>query len=105
MKYQRTLTHYNSNVDKIVQIQNFVKNKLVGDAYRKLSKYLFPFYTLLLYCIICFVSVQPTNAFFLFYLATDSNPSIGTVKNFIHLLDDSDLDFDRELGKYQSYKI
>ncbi|KAI8145855.1 Rho GTPase activation protein [Fennellomyces sp. T-0311] len=31
-------------------------------------------------------------------LTTDSNPSIGTVKNFIHLLDDSDLDFDRELA-------
>ncbi|KAI9497788.1 Rho GTPase activation protein [Zychaea mexicana] len=31
-------------------------------------------------------------------LTTDSNPSVGTVKNFVHLLDDSDLDFDRELA-------
>ncbi|KAI8639558.1 hypothetical protein BD408DRAFT_371421 [Parasitella parasitica] len=31
-------------------------------------------------------------------LTTDTNPAIGTVKSFIHLLDDSDLDFDRELA-------
>ncbi|KAI9264308.1 hypothetical protein BDA99DRAFT_508960 [Phascolomyces articulosus] len=31
-------------------------------------------------------------------LTTDTNPSVGTVKNFIHLLDDSDLDFDREIA-------
>jgi Ras GTPase-activating-like protein IQGAP2/3 len=30
-------------------------------------------------------------------LTTASNPTISTVKSFIHLLDDSDLDFDREL--------
>lgn len=31
-------------------------------------------------------------------LTTDSNPSIKTVKTFIHLLNDNDLDFDRELA-------
>ncbi|KAI8047108.1 Rho GTPase activation protein [Gilbertella persicaria] len=31
-------------------------------------------------------------------LRTFDNPTVGTVKNFIHLLDDSDLDFDRELA-------
>lgn len=37
----------------------------------------------------------------LFFLpATASNPSVGTVKNFIHLLDDSELDFDQELSEY-----
>lgn len=34
-----------------------------------------------------------------YLLATASNPSVGTVKNFIHLLDDSDLDFDQELSE------
>jgi hypothetical protein len=33
-------------------------------------------------------------------LATATNPSVGTVKNFIHLLDDSELDFDQELSMY-----
>lgn len=33
-------------------------------------------------------------------LATATNPSVGTVKNFIHLLDDSELDFDQELSEY-----
>jgi Ras GTPase-activating-like protein IQGAP2/3 len=58
--------NYKSNVDKIVKVQTFIKNKLVTNAYRKLT--------------------------------TESNPSIRTVKSFIHLLDDSDLDFDRELA-------
>ncbi|KAI9032900.1 Rho GTPase activation protein [Phycomyces nitens] len=31
-------------------------------------------------------------------LSTDKNPSVETVKNFIHLLDDSNLDFDFELA-------
>lgn len=31
-------------------------------------------------------------------LTTDTNPSIKTVKSFIHLLNDNDLDFDRELA-------
>ncbi|KAI8340669.1 Rho GTPase activation protein [Chlamydoabsidia padenii] len=31
-------------------------------------------------------------------LATDNNPSIGTVKTFVHLLDDSELDFDSEIN-------
>ncbi|KAL1936301.1 hypothetical protein VTP01DRAFT_435 [Rhizomucor pusillus] len=66
MRYQRTLAYYHANIDKVVKVQNFIKNKILGNAYRKLT--------------------------------TDSNPSIGTVKNFIHLLDDSDLDFDKELA-------
>ncbi|ORZ24649.1 hypothetical protein BCR42DRAFT_366127 [Absidia repens] len=31
-------------------------------------------------------------------LTSDSNPSIGTVKTFVHLLDDSELDFDSEIN-------
>lgn len=65
-KYQQTMDYYNANIDKIVKVQTYIKNKLVGDAYRRLT--------------------------------TDTNPSIRTVKSFIHLLDDSDLDFDRELA-------
>ncbi|KAI7892827.1 Rho GTPase activation protein [Mucor mucedo] len=65
LKYQQTIDYYKSHIEKIVKVQSFVKNKLHGNAYRKLT--------------------------------TDSNPSISTVKSFIHLLDDSDLDFDREL--------
>ncbi|GAB5593632.1 iqgap-related protein [Umbelopsis nana] len=64
-KYHDKREYYKANMDKIIKIQSFVKNKLVGDAYRKLT--------------------------------TASNPSVGTVKNFIHLLDDSELDFDQEL--------
>ncbi|KAI8581736.1 hypothetical protein K450DRAFT_230913 [Umbelopsis ramanniana AG] len=64
-KYQDKLDYYKANLDKIIKIQSFVKTKLVGDAYRKLT--------------------------------TATNPSVGTVKNFIHLLDDSELDFDQEL--------
>lgn len=32
-------------------------------------------------------------------LTTGKNPPVGTVKNFVHLLNDSDFDFDEELGK------
>ncbi|KAI8391699.1 Rho GTPase activation protein [Radiomyces spectabilis] len=63
---QTTMEHYKSNIDKVVKIQGFLKNRLMGHSYRKLT--------------------------------TESNPSVGTVKNFIHLLDDSHLDFDRELA-------
>lgn len=65
LKYQQTIDYYKSHIEKILKVQSFVKNKLHGNAYRKLT--------------------------------TDSNPSVSTVKSFIHLLDDSDLDFDREL--------
>jgi Ras GTPase-activating-like protein IQGAP2/3 len=27
-----------------------------------------------------------------------SNPPVGTIKNFIHLLNDSDFDFEEEIG-------
>lgn len=66
LKYQQTIDYYRAHIDKIIKVQTFVKNKLLGNAYKKLT--------------------------------TDSNPSISTVKSFIHLLDDSDLDFDRELA-------
>lgn len=32
-------------------------------------------------------------------LTTGTNPPIGTVKNFVHLLNDNDFDFDEEVGK------
>ena len=32
-------------------------------------------------------------------LTSGKNPPVGTVKNFVHLLNDSDFDFDEELGK------
>lgn len=63
---KQTVDYYNANINKIVKVQTFIKNKLVGNAYKRLT--------------------------------TDTNPSIRTVKSFIHLLDDSDLDFDRELA-------
>ncbi|KAL9554811.1 hypothetical protein PS6_003200 [Mucor atramentarius] len=66
IQYKRTMDHYKANIEKVIKVQSFVKNKLVENAYRKLT--------------------------------TDSNPTINTVKSFIHLLDDSDLDFDRELA-------
>ncbi|KAI9256880.1 Rho GTPase activation protein [Sporodiniella umbellata] len=61
----RTRNHYQTNIKQLVKVQSFIKNKLVGNAYRRLT--------------------------------TEPNPSLSTVKGFIHLLDDSDLDFDREL--------
>ena len=33
-------------------------------------------------------------------LTSGTNPPVGTVKNFVHLLNDSDFDFDEELGKF-----
>ena len=33
-------------------------------------------------------------------LTTGKNPPVGTVKNFVHLLNDSDFDFDEEIGKF-----
>ncbi|KAG1495134.1 hypothetical protein G6F46_001406 [Rhizopus delemar] len=65
VKYRLKLDHYRAHIDQIVKVQNFIKNKLMGNAYRRLT--------------------------------TDLYPSLDTVKSFIHLLDDSDLDFDREL--------
>ncbi|KAI9802461.1 MAG: hypothetical protein M1825_002846 [Sarcosagium campestre] len=37
-------------------------------------------------------------------LTSGTNPPVGTIKNFVHLLNDSDFDFDEEIGKpsYQS---
>jgi Ras GTPase-activating-like protein IQGAP2/3 len=32
-------------------------------------------------------------------LTSGKNPPVGTVKNFVHLLNDSDFDFDEEIGK------
>ena len=32
-------------------------------------------------------------------LTTGKNPPVGTVKNFVHLLNDSDFDFDEEIGR------
>ncbi|KAF7722402.1 hypothetical protein EC973_003178 [Apophysomyces ossiformis] len=64
-RYQQAMAHYESNIDKIVKLQGFVKNKLLKNSLRRLT--------------------------------TNNNPSVGTVKSFIHLLDDSNLDFDREL--------
>jgi Ras GTPase-activating-like protein IQGAP2/3 len=33
-------------------------------------------------------------------LTTGKNPPVGTVKNFVHLLNDSDFDFEEEIGKH-----
>jgi len=33
-------------------------------------------------------------------LTTGTNPPVGTVKNFVHLLNDNDFDFDEEVGKF-----
>lgn len=65
VEYRQRLDYYRAHIDQIVKVQNFIKNKLMGNAYRRLT--------------------------------TDLYPSLDTVKSFIHLLDDSDLDFDREL--------
>ena len=32
-------------------------------------------------------------------LTSGKNPPVSTVKNFVHLLNDSDIDFDEEIGK------
>jgi Ras GTPase-activating-like protein IQGAP2/3 len=32
-------------------------------------------------------------------LTSGKNPPVGTIKNFVHLLNDSDFDFDEEIGK------
>ena len=36
-------------------------------------------------------------------IAEGKNPPVGTIKNFVHLLNDSDFDFDEEIGK--SYPV
>lgn len=33
-------------------------------------------------------------------LTSGKNPPVGTVKNFVHLLNDSDFDFDEEIGEF-----
>jgi Ras GTPase-activating-like protein IQGAP2/3 len=60
--YQRIIKSYRSDV----KAQSFAKNKVMGNAYRKLS------------------SVK--------------NPSIDTVRTYIHLLDDDAHDFEREIA-------
>ncbi|KAI8996948.1 hypothetical protein BDB01DRAFT_862678 [Pilobolus umbonatus] len=62
---QEVLAHYTTNLDKLIKVQKFIKEKLVMNAYHKLTN--------------------------------DTNPPLKTVKSFMHLLDDSDLDFDQEL--------
>jgi Ras GTPase-activating-like protein IQGAP2/3 len=32
-------------------------------------------------------------------LTSGTNPPVSTVKNFVHLLNDNDIDFDEEIGK------
>ena len=34
-------------------------------------------------------------------LTSGTNPPVSTVKNFVHLLNDNDIDFDEEIGKSQ----
>lgn len=60
--YQRIIKSYRSNV----KAQSFAKNKVMGNAYRKLSSV--------------------------------TNPSIDTVRTYIHLLDDDTHDFEREIA-------
>jgi Ras GTPase-activating-like protein IQGAP2/3 len=36
-------------------------------------------------------------------LTSGKNPPVGTIKNFVHLLNDSDFDFDEEIGKHTSF--
>jgi Ras GTPase-activating-like protein IQGAP2/3 len=31
-------------------------------------------------------------------IATGKNPPVGTIKNFVHLLNDSNFDFEEEIG-------
>ena len=37
-------------------------------------------------------------------LTSGKNPPVGTVKNFVHLLNDSDFDFEEEIGKSWSFR-
>lgn len=37
-------------------------------------------------------------------LTSGKNPPVGTIKNFVHLLNDSDFDFDEEIGKFFSLR-
>ncbi|CAO3680444.1 unnamed protein product [Rhizopus microsporus] len=62
---QRKIEYYHAHIDQIIKVQSLIKNKLINNAYHRLTH--------------------------------DHSPSVNTVKNFVHLLDDSDLDFDREL--------
>lgn len=63
--HQRKIEYYHAHIDQIIKVQSLIKNKLVNNAYHRLTH--------------------------------DHSPSVNTVKSFVHLLDDSDLDFDREL--------
>ncbi|KAI2335225.1 iqgap- protein [Ophidiomyces ophidiicola] len=56
---------YRENMEKVIKVQSFVRAKIQGDAYRRLT--------------------------------TGKNPPVGTIKGFVHLLNDSDFDFDEEI--------
>jgi len=37
-------------------------------------------------------------------VATGKNPPVGTIKNFVHLLNDSNFDFEEEIGTQHMIK-
>lgn len=80
-------------MQSIVKMQSVFRAKAAGDAYRSLSK--------LRVLTIALDGANIPNFFRYFAsrfkIATGANPPITTLKSFLHLLNDSDFDFEEEL--------
>lgn len=83
LKLQRLLNADDDDDDDVQQV-GFTTNSIVHNVQKELGRY--PTSR---------QQVHETHT--LSFLVSQKNPSVGTVKNFIHLLDDSDLDYNSEL--------
>ncbi|CCJ28108.1 unnamed protein product, partial [Pneumocystis jirovecii] len=78
-KFNSKMEYYKENMQKIIKIQSFVRGKLQGRAYKSLSMFKNEFLILLI------------------FLVVGKNPPVGTIKNFVHLLNDNNFDFEEEI--------
>lgn len=84
------LAFLNSKTEEIVKIQANWRAKKMAKAYRGLCKFL----SRAEGCIIGFSCANPTPA-------SLQNADVKVLQNFLHLMDDSDEDFEEELGKHR----
>lgn len=91
------LSDLEAEEDSIVAIQSIMRGKLIRQQFAEKQR----FYRQNMEKVIKIQSFvrgrQQGEAYK--SLTTGKNPPVGTVKNFVHLLNDSDFDFDEELGE------
>lgn len=85
-------------MQSIVKMQSLFRAKVAGDAYRSLSKQTSACPLAFFFCSSRIMKSKTLiHPAILFIIATGVNPPIKTLNSFLHLLNDSDFDFEEEL--------